>query len=247
MRKILVFVILVTLFLGMVSCDRRTSAARFNEPPVFTSDMTIIKDLSTRLNLIDISLYKDGQPFSGAVVNVGPVTVQNSGGEIYYIRDYFALPSGFMEISIESENDNYHQVVPLLLPDSFGVNQVSPRNNTNGDNVFVDWSASNNADYYILAVATANFGFDGSIPFDTLLTANHTSLTVPFWVFEDAIGEIVDGVYYIYIIGFNEGFGPYGETRFQIPDDLPVRITANPVGTLKYGTIAPQDSIIVAP
>ncbi len=131
------------------------------------------------------------------------------------------------------------------MPDSFAVTTVNPRYNTNADDVTVRWSGSSGATDYIFAVATNNYYADGTVPLRMIIPASNTVFVVPDTTFENFAGEPGYAVYYIYLIAFNEGFGPYSGIRFPVPDELPRLSISDASGFLQYGTVAPLDSIIV--
>jgi hypothetical protein len=131
------------------------------------------------------------------------------------------------------------------MPDSFAVTTVNPRYNSSADYVTIEWSGADGATGYILAVASEGYYEDGTIPLRMILPANSTVFVVPDTTFEDFYGDPVYAVYYIYLIAFNEGFGPYPGIRFPVPEGLPQRQISDPSGTMQYGTVAPLDSIIV--
>ena len=46
---------------------------------------------------------------------------------------------------------------------------------------------------------------------------------VPDTTFENYAGDPISGIYYIYLIAYNEGFGPYEGIEFQVPEGLSFR------------------------
>lgn len=231
-------------------CDRRDSVSRSRTTPSFSVDLTIVRDLSTGFNSVDISFKREGEPFSDAIIRIGNDTIPNAGGEYYYINaPQFNLPSGAREIFFESPDDNYLESVFINIPGDFEIEEVSPRYNNNATEVYIAWSQASGATNYLLVVATENYAFDGTSPYFAIISVQDRSKRVPETTFEDSIGSIVDAVYYIYVIAFNVGFGQFireGRT-IPMPDNLPERSISDPSGLLRYGTVAPIDSIIVVP
>jgi len=242
-RGLLAFVLLVLAF----SCDRRGSLeSRQREVPSFTVDMTLIKDLSTGKNQVDAYLERDGAAYSEAIITVGDVIVPVIGGGLYFVESAgFPLPSGLNIIKFESPQDDYTASVSIQIPGNFGITNVSPSYNSNADNVFLEWSASSGASNYLLAVATLDYVNDGTTPLRTILFASTSQYVVPDTTFENFAGDPVPGVYYIYLIAYNEGFGPYSGIKFPVPEGLPEKLISDPVGTIRFGTVAALDSIIV--
>lgn len=242
--------LLLCAFALMGSCDRRNSVNRSRTTASFSVDLTIVRDLSTGFNSVDISFKREGEPFSDAIIRIGNDTIPNAGGEYYYINaPQFNLPSGAREIFFESPDDNYSQSVFINIPGDFEIEEVSPRSNNNATEVYIAWSQASGATNYLLVVATENYAFDGTSPYFAIISAQNRSKRVPETTFEDDIGGIVNTVYYIYVIAFNEGFGRFNREGRDIPmpDNLPERSISDPSGLLRYGTVAPIDSIIVVP
>lgn len=237
----------LTLPFLIISCDTRGSvASRSRDVPSFSVDMIVVKDYSTGSNIVEIYFNRDGVPFSDAVITMGGWAVPSMGGGLYFVDSpTFPVSAGLNEVTFESPDDGYMKSVTFEMPDSFAVTTVNPRYNFNADDVIVRWSESSGATNYIFAVATENYYEDGTIPLRRILPSGTTQFQVPDTTFEDFAGDPIYAVYYIYLIAFNEGFGPYSGIRFPVPEGLPRRTISDPSGFLQYGTVAPLDSIIV--
>jgi hypothetical protein len=232
----------------VIGCDRRSSTSRPRDTVSFSVDMTIVRDLSTGYNSVDITFKRENEPFSEAIITIGTSEVPNSGGGIYFVNDPgFALPAGINEITFESPGDNYMKTVSINIPGNFSIEEVSPRFNVSADPVYVSWSASSGAGRYLLVVATEDYGADGTSPFFATTIAPGSSALVPDTTFRDSIDEIVNGIYYVYVIAFNDGLGPFIRQGPDIPmpENLPERFIGDPSGFVRHGTVAPLDSIIV--
>ncbi|MEE9554431.1 MAG: hypothetical protein V3W18_09060 [candidate division Zixibacteria bacterium] len=238
---------LIILLMIAYSCDRRGSLEpRVRDLPSFAVEMTLIKNLSTGENLVEAYLERDGYAFSDAVITVGDTEVPSQGGGLYFVENSeFPLPAGNNFIKFDSPDDAYVQSVTIEIPGDFEITNVSPSYNSNADEVFVEWSASEGTSNYILAVATLNHGIDGTLPLILTLPPTTTSYFVPDTTFENYAGDPVPATYYIYLIAFNEGFGPYPGIRFPVPEDLPEKVISDPIGVLRFGTVAALDSVVV--
>ena len=241
----LIFVTFALLILAN-SCDRRGSLeSRHRNTPSFTIDMILIRNLSTGKNQVDAYLERDGAAFSDAVITVGDVNVPVMGGGLYFVESAsFPLPSGLNIIKFESTEDEYLATTSIQIPADFGLTNVNPRYNSGADNVFLEWSASGGATNYVLAVATLNVD-DGTTPLRLILPSSTSQYVVPDTTFENFAGDPVPSIYYIYLIAYNEGFGPYSGIKFQVPEGLPEKTIIDPAGTLRFGTVAALDSITV--
>ncbi|UCE65967.1 MAG: hypothetical protein JSU85_14105 [Candidatus Zixiibacteriota bacterium] len=229
----------------LTGCDRRSSTSRAIDELSFSTELSLIKDYSTGRNRADIEFFREGVPYSEAVIKVNGIVIQNAGGSIYFDTLFAPLNTGLATITFESDVDDYLDTLILNLPDSFGVTNMTPSEMAISSDVFVEWSAADGATAYILGVSTLYSPDDGSIPLSILLGGTARSYTIPAQTFEDGIGDEIFGTYYVYLIAFNRGFLPYVGLKFPLPDDVPVRPLAEPSGTAGYGTIAPIDSIRV--
>jgi hypothetical protein len=240
-------VILCTAFcLGIsLGCDRRSSTSRTRNEASFSTSLSLVKDYSTGRNRADIEFFREGIPFSEAVIKVDGIIIENVGGSIYFDTLFAPLSTGLVNITFESDADLYADTLILDLPDSFGVNVVSPPQMDEATDAYIEWSGADGATAYILGVSTEDAPFDGSTPFSILLPGTARYYTVPDSTFLDGAGYEVFGTYHIYLIAFNRGFSPYVGLRFPLPEGVPIRALAEPSGTAGYGTIAPIDSIRV--
>ena len=238
--------ILIIPTLMVSSCDRRGSVRpRVRDLPSFTVEMTLIKNLATGENLTEAYLERDGQAFSDAIITVAGVEIPVQGGGLYYVHNAsYPLQSGLNNIVFESPDDDYSKEISIIMPGIFGITGVNPSNNANADFVFVEWSASTNASNYLLAVSTG-VADDGTTPLRMILPSTAGNYWVPDTTFENYAGDPVPGIYYIYLIAYNEGFGPYEGIEFQVPEGLPEKAILDPVGVLRFGTVAGMDSIVV--
>jgi len=247
MRMIRLLLLVFAISILGYSCDRRGSLdSRQRNIPSFTVEMTLIRDISRGRNMVDVYLERDGDAFSDAIITVGNTDVPAIGGGLYFIDSAgFPLPPGLNLIGFESAGDDYFASVSIEMPGDFGITNVFPRYNSNADNVSMEWTASGGASNYLLAVATLNYGADGTSPLRQILPADQSQFVIPDTTFEDFAGDPVAGVYYIYLIAFNEGFGPYDGIRFEVPEGLPQKSISDPAGVLRFGTVAALDSITV--
>ncbi len=207
----------------------------------------MIKDYSSRINRADIEFFREGVPFSEAVIKVDDIVIPNVGGGIYFDTLFGPLNTGIVYITFESDEDFYSDTLILNLPDSFRVLNVIPPEMSISQDVFIDWSGSDGATGYILGVTTLESPEDGTVPFSVLLDGDVRFYTIPAETFEDEIGDEILGTYYIYLIAYNRGFLPYVGLKFPLPEGVPVRPLAQPSGTAGYGTIAPRATVRVVP
>ena len=241
-------VLLIALLPGFLTgCDRRSSTARSRNEVSFSTDLSVIKDYSTGRNRAEIQFFREGSAYSQAIIKVDGSTVGNVGGSIYFDTLFAPLNTGLVIVTFESDQDDYLDTLIIDLPDSFGIEIVSPPEMDEATDVYIEWSGADGATAYILGISTEDAPFDGSTPFSKVLSGTARNYTVREVdsVFVDGAGYEVFGTYYIYLIAYNDGFKPYVGLKFPLPEDVPIRPLAGPSGTAGYGTIAPIDSVRV--
>jgi hypothetical protein len=245
--RIGIVAVLVLSFSLILSCDRRGSVnTRTRDVPDFSVDFTAVIDYSTGNRIVEVYFERDHVDFSSAVITVGEEQIPSAGGGLYFVESpTFALSGGITEISFQSPEDDYEKSVTITIPDSFAITTVNPWYNFNADDVYLEWSESDGATSYLVAVATDNYYSDGTVPMTAIVSSGSTFFTVPDTTFEDFAGDVVPAVYYIYLIAYNRGFGPYSGIQFPVPEGLPRQFISDPSGYLQYGTVAPLDSIVV--
>lgn len=244
----LIFLMLIVF--AFSRCDNRASPTGLTRPaPAFSVDLNVVKDLSQGKNIADITFNRNGVPFTNAIIKINDIVIPSTGNGHYFTDSPgFNLPTGTVTISFSSVGDSYLKSLTINIPDTFRITNVSPPALNNGlSDVLLQWSAATRATQYIIAVVARNYPTNNSVPPSVLLGAENTVYTIPYTTFEDPNSlNAIDDTYYIYVVAFNQGFGAYsGMPLFLLPPGVPQRTISNPSGKLKYGTLAPLDSVIV--
>jgi hypothetical protein len=233
----------VTLF---SACDSRNPINRSKPPVSFQMELTAVKDLSRSADLVEIQFRRSNEPFSDGLIIINQDTIRSAGSGIYSAQSPLVnLFAGSNSVTFESPDDFYSQTIAIEVPDAFQITAVNPRYNQSATDATVQWSHSNRASGYILAVISEHFPSDSTAPLSLLLGSSITSFIVPETTFEDSGGEVQPGIYHIYLVAYNGGFGPYPGMPFDLPPGIPTRTLTEPSGHLRVGTVAPIDSIIV--
>lgn len=228
------------------ACDNRGNVDRTKPTPSFSVEMTAVRDYSQHRSVADISFQRDNQPFDGASIKIGNITIPSAGSGRYFAQSpQLILFSRLNEITLSSPEDDYLKTLTFDLPDSFSITSIIPQYNQGAVPVDIDWSSAGGAAHYILIVMAKHYPANGTSPLRLLLGTDSTAFLIPDTTFEDATADIISDTYYIYLAAFNQGFGPYLGLTYPLPDSLPQRRVADPAGFLRYGTVAPIDSIIV--
>lgn len=244
----LIFLMLIVL--AFSRCDNRASPTGPTRPaPAFSVDLNVIKDRSQGKDIADITFNRNGVPFTNAVIKINNIVIPSTGNGHYFTDSPgFNLPVGTLTVSFSSVADSYLKNVTINIPDTFRITTVDPRALINGlSDVRLQWSGASRATQYIVAVVARNYPANNSVPLSVLLGAENTVYTIPYTTFQDPNSlNTIDDTYYIYVVAFNQGFGAYsGMPLFLLPPGVPQRTISDPSGKLKYGTLAPLDSIIV--
>jgi hypothetical protein len=135
-------ILCISFCLGfLIGCDRRGTAIKPDPTPDFSTVISLIKDYSTGRNRADIEFFREGAPFSEAVIKVDGVIIPNVSGSIYSDSLFRPLYTGLVNVTFESDADFYSDTLTLNLPDSFGVINVTPSEMAISSDVFVGWSA----------------------------------------------------------------------------------------------------------
>jgi hypothetical protein len=248
MKKYCTFALVISLAAVILfsACDTRNAVNRSKPPVSFQMELTAVKDLSQSTDLVEIQFRRSGEPFSDALIMVNQDTIQSAGNGIYSASSpLINLFAGSNSVTFESPTDVYSQTIAFELPDAFQITDVTPRYNQDAVDATVQWSHPNRTSGFILAVVSDGYPGDDTAPLSLLLGSSVTSFVVPETTFEDSGGEVIPGIYHIYLIAYNGGFGPYPGISFDLPPGIPTRTIADPSGHLRAGTVAPIDSIIV--
>ena len=243
LKTVVLTVAAITLFAG---CDRRNQLTPPASTATFSVEMTAVKDYSQGNDIAQLQFKRDGVPFSEAVITIGGDTLQSSGNGIYFAQSpQLRMISQTNTISFSVATDVYTSALTFDLPDSFGITSVNPIFNPNAGNVQVQWTRPGHTSWFIVSVIGRHYPANNSTPYSVLLSSSVNAFQIPFTAFQDPNGFKVPDTYLIYITAFNLGFGPYPGMPFTLPTGLVSRNVSDPLGHLRYGTVAPFDSVIV--
>ena len=131
------------------------------------------------------------------------------------------------------------------MPGNFHINTLPLTGDTlnpGGAPVPVTWSISLQAFGYVLSVVT---------PHVTPSPVGHTSLlkgrekTIPLDAFRTTQGDLVEGVYEIYVIAYYGSFLEYPGMAIELPEGLPTGNLDDANGTIGAGVVAQKKRIRV--
>jgi hypothetical protein len=240
--------LLAGALLMIAACDSRNSISRSRPQDSYSVDLSAVKDYSQEKDIVGIRFWRNGAPYSNALIRVGANILPSTGNGYYSAQSPTVhLASGLNQITFSDTTGTYSQSLTIELPDSFGITSVNPQYNQGISNVEVAWTRPARAAKYVLSIVSRNYPGNGTSPLVLILNSDVTAFLVPDTTFENLSGFPVIDTYLIYIAAFNEGFGEYAGMPFPLPPGLPQRRVSDPAGLIRYGTVAPVDSIVVLP
>jgi hypothetical protein len=243
-KLLIIFAALVAL----ISCDNRNSISRSRPESTYSCDITAVRDFAQRKNVVSLKFWRDNALFDRALITVNGGVLPSIGSGSYFGQTpTIGLATGTNQITFADTEKTYNQTISFDLPDSFGVTTVNPQYITDANDVYVEWSVSNRANNYVLCIKSRGYPSNGTTPFTRILDSNTRSFQIPDTVFEDISGFTVDDTYLIFLVAYKDGFGEYPGMPFPLPSGLPQRRVTEPLGYIRYGTVAPVDSIVVHP
>lgn len=240
------FILVLGILMTLASCDSRKSPINPPSGATFDVDFTAVRDFSTRHSVVRILFDRNGLGFEDAQITINGIQIPSAGGAIYYLETpNIVMPLGIDSVRFLSHEDTYDEIVEFVMPDSFGVTDINPRFNQGGEDVSIQWSSPAGGTRYALIVQASNWELNDTAPLRVYFDLPTTTFTIPDTTFENSSGILVPDIYYIYLVAFNGGFGSYDGMTFFLPDGIPARHISEPTGSMRYGTVAPRDSIIV--
>jgi hypothetical protein len=242
------YFIFVISLVALISCDNRNSVSRSRVESTYSCDITAVKDYSQRKNIVNLRFWRDNTLFERALITVNSGVLPSIGSGTYFGQTpTILLVGGNNQITFADTEKTYNQSITFDLPDSFGVSNINPRFLNDAVDVQLNWSSSNRADNYILCVASRGYPGDGTTAFTKIFASSVNGFLIPDTVFENMSGFTVNGTYLIYLAAYKDGFGEYPGMPFYLPTGLPQRRVLEPSGYIRYGIVAPVDSIVIQP
>lgn len=234
--------------IALASCDSRNSISRSRPESTYSCDITAVKDYSQHKSIVSLRFWRDNAAYEKALIKINNSILPSIGSGSYFGQmPTTALVSGSNQISFADTEKTYSQTITFDLPDSFGVTSVIPQFINDANDIQLNWSNSNRAARYVLSVVSRGYPANGTTAFTQIFDSNINSFVIPDTVFENASGFAVNDTYLIYLVAYKDGFGEYPGMQFILPNGLPQRRLTEPTGYIRYGIVAPVDSIVVQP
>ena len=161
----------------------------------------------------------------------------------------FLSPGQNHAVRLVYSPNNLDLTIGHIMPDTFSINfpgLISTHENPGGDAIPVEWTASGNANGYLIACVNDSAGKDTSF-FPGSFTTNSS---IPKEAFRTSTDQAVPGLYKVYIIAFRGGFSPFSGMPFPFPPNYTPSDTAYSSlvsGRITAAFISKFDTIRVTP
>jgi len=243
MKKLTLF-LLVAIFLFSFSCEKKPTGP-ITHKPTFTIYGAVVKNLNLSKDIAAFTVSRNDTLYNGAAVKAGNKSIPNSGSGAYYQEfsdTTFHTMTAYID-SIISSPDTVNITFRFAMPDIFSAS-INPADsvNENGLAVVVTWTTSDSATAYIISVVKGDT-IPGAVLHKAIVTGPFT--TIPQDAFRKANGEVVSGLYWVYMVAYNKSFVSYPGMPFALPTGLPANNISGAKGTIGAGVIARKVTIRV--
>ncbi|MDP3024190.1 MAG: hypothetical protein Q8O10_01500 [candidate division Zixibacteria bacterium] len=243
MKKLTLFLV-VAIFLFSFSCEKKPTGPT-TQKPTFTIYGVVVKDLNISKDIAAFTVSRNDTLFNSAIVKVGNKTIPNTISGLYYkeFQDTtFHVKTAYTD-SIISPQDTVTITFRFAMPDIFSAS-INPADsvNENGLAVVVTWTTSDSATAYIISVVKGDT-IPGAVLHKAIVTGPLT--TIPPDAFRKPNGDVVSGLYWVYMVAYNKSFVSYPDMPFTLPSGLPANNISGAKGTIGAGVIAEKITIRV--
>ncbi|MFH0931202.1 MAG: hypothetical protein V1890_04635 [Candidatus Zixiibacteriota bacterium] len=243
MKKLILFLMTAVLLFGY-SCGKNPTGPS-SKKPTFTIYGAVVKDMNISKDIAAFTVLRNDTLFNGATVKAGNKTILNSGAGLYdslFADTTFHVKTAYTD-SIISPQDTVTITFRFAMPDIFNVS-INPADsvNENGLAVEVSWTTSDSATGYFISVVKGD-----AIPEAVLHRAivSGSLTTIPQDAFRKPNGDVVSGLYWVYMVAYNKSFVSYPDMPFTLPSGLPANNISGAKGTIGAGVIAEKITIRV--
>jgi len=244
MKKSIVFIGIAILLLGF-ACEKKPTGPT-TQKPTFTVYGVVVKDMNISKDITYFTVSRNDTLFNAATVKAGNKIIPNSGTGAYYQEfsdTTFHVMTTYID-SIISSPDTVNITFGFAMPDIFSAS-INPADsvNENGLAVVVTWTTSDSTTAYIISVVKGDT-ITGAVLHKAIVTGPQT--TIPLDAFRKANGDVVSGLYWVYLVAYNKSFVSYPNIPFTLPSNLPANNILGASGTIGAGVIA-QKVVIRVP
>lgn len=235
-------VILLGAFLSL-SCNGKTTTRSKQTNYQFTINGALVKDRNSGKDIAYFTILRDSVLFNGALVKVGADTIKSLGNGVYQKKATALFNYGQnISIAISSVQDNFSISTSILMPGSFEIIEIDPRDSMTAsqtDLVYVKFGLSAGASGYFMSVLQpgGENGYTTVIP--AIGIGNAKIDRSAFYNGNNA----VPGWYDVYVVAYRSSFLAYPGMTFFLPAGLPANSIPGANGTIGAGVIALSDSL----
>ncbi len=243
-KKRLIFLLLGLLLL---SCGGKVTTRTPSTEYKFTINGVVVKDLNLNKDVASFTIWRDSDPFDGALVQVGFDTVKNQGNGNYYKEGSELFDFGQnISIIISSAQDDFSLATSIVIPGFFSIVELPANDtlNTGGHSVAVTWNPSDKASGYFLSVINPDVAL-GLVGYTVRDENKDRAENIPPDAFRTKQDSLVQGIYEVYVIAYYKTFLEYLEMPFDLPEGLPTNNIEGADGTIGAGVVAQKKYIRV--
>jgi len=238
MKRLTLFLV-VAIFLFSFSCEKKPTGPT-TQKPTFTIYGVVVKDLNISKDIAAFTVSRNDTLYNGATVKAGNKIIPNSGSGAYYQEfsdTTFHTMTAYID-SIISEQDTVTITFGFTMPDTFSIH-ITPDKDTFRTidlPIQVNWTASSNANGYIISVVKGDT-ISGAVLYSA--TVDGSPVSIPNQTFyTTGMGTLVTGYYWVYVVAYNKSFIGYPGMPFTLPAGLPANNITGAKGTIGAGVIA---------
>jgi len=245
MKKSILFIWIAILMISL-SCEKKPTGP-ITQKPTFTIYGAVVKDLNISKDIAAFTVSRNDTIYNGATVKAGNKIIPNAGSGVYYQEfsdTTFHTMTAYID-SIISSPDTVNITFRFAMPDIFNVS-INPADSVNegGEAVNVFWttSSSDSASGYFISVVKGDT-ISGAMLYRAIVSGSQTP--IPRDAFRKANGDVVSGLYWVYMAAYNKSFVSYPGMPFALPTGLPANNISGAKGTIGAGVIARKVTIRV--
>ncbi|MGB2804822.1 MAG: hypothetical protein WBD64_08015 [Candidatus Zixiibacteriota bacterium] len=238
--KALVLFLLIIFFF---SCGGKVTTRPDDDEHEFTINGVVVKDMNLEKDIAYFAILKSGDPFDGAVVEVGSDTLESEGNGNYFLDGFPLFSYGQnVSISVSSAADEFNLSTSRQIPGSFQITDINHTTITSAQThlVRVSYSISTGASGYFYSVVRP----DGSDGFTTVIEPDQFGDTpIQRDAFYDELDSLITGTYQLTLVAYSSSFVYYPSMEFYLPGGLPSGNLSGANGTIGVGVVAASASI----
>jgi len=240
-----ILLIWIAILLISFSCEKKPIGP-ITQKPTFTIYGVVVKDLNVSKDIAYFTVSRNDTLYNGATVKVGSKVIPNSGTGTFYQEfsdTTFHSLTTYID-SIISSFDTVSIAFSFAMPNLFSAS-INPADSVNENGLAVDvtWTTSDSTTAYIISVVKGDT-IPGAVLYEAVVTGPLT--TIPQDAFRKANGDVVSGLYWVYMVAYNKSFVGYPNMPFTLPSNLPANNILGAKGTIGAGVTA-QKVVIRVP